>query len=280
MLRQIATSTFLWSSSSTAISLYLPALLASAELIHFPTTVSTVLFTTSIAVLTPLGAARGFLNGTESTVVPAAGNLVAAELEKQNLDRLNAGARSLREHADQFDLSSSLLGTSGFGTFNRGVLGLVLPSTEVLLEHVAKETSNTGGQEFLNLAKGATNGLIAGQITNVRDKLTLLGAIVVGTVVVGTVVSDQAAGKLAKAKEKIIKESLKETKEKARRVERTAKARTLDGGRTWCAPSLDQGTSRWQCPASTSAPVVTSIGALFPHPQTECGNRHLSGAIG
>ena len=204
MLRQIATSTFLWSSSSTAISLYLPALLASAELIHFPTTVSTVLFTTSIAVLTPLGAARGFLNGTESTVVPAAGNLVAAELEKQNLDRLNAGARSLREHADQFDLSSSLLGTSGFGTFNRGVLGLFLPSTEVLLEHVAKETSNTGGQEFLNLAKGATNGLIAGQITNVRDKLTLLGAIVVGTVVVGTVVSDQAAGKLAKTKEKMM----------------------------------------------------------------------------
>ena len=68
------------------------------------------------------------------------------------------------------------------------MLGLFLPSTEVLLEHVAKETSNTGGQEFLNLAKGATNGLIAGQITNVRDKLTLLGAIVVGTVVVGTAV--------------------------------------------------------------------------------------------
>ena len=212
MLRQIATSTFLWSASSTAISLYLPALLASAEFIHFPNTVSTVLLTTSVAVLAPLGAARGFLNGTESTVVPAAGNLVAVELKKQNLDRLNAGARSLREHADQFDLSSSLLGTSSFGTFNRGVLGLFLPSTEVLLEHVAKETSNTGGQEFLHLAKGATNGLIAGQITNVRDKLTLLGLAVTGAIVVGTVVSDQAAGNLSKKKEKMM-HNAKEKKE-------------------------------------------------------------------
>ena len=49
------------------------------------------------------------LNGTEATIVPAAGNIVAAELKHQNLEHLNAGARSFREHVDQFDISSSLL---------------------------------------------------------------------------------------------------------------------------------------------------------------------------
>jgi hypothetical protein len=214
LIRQIATSTFLWGSSSTAISLYLPAILASAEVIHFPNTVSTVLLATSIAILTPLGFARGMLNGTEATIVPAAGNIVAAELKHQNLEHLNAGARSFREHVDQFDISSSLLSSSGFGTLSRGMLGLFMPSTEVVLEHIAKESSNNiGNQDFLNLAKGATNGLIAGQITNFRDKVTMLGLGLTGVIVVGTIVSDQAAGKVKMKKDKVIND-VKEKKEK------------------------------------------------------------------
>jgi hypothetical protein len=214
LMAQVGASTFLWGSSSGAISLYLPAVLASADIIHFPNTVSTVLLTASLAILTPLGFARGILNGTETILVPAAGNIVAAELKHQNLDHLNSGTRAFHKHADQFDISSSLLSSSGFGTVSRGVLGMFMPSTEVLLEHVAKESStNAGNQEFLNLLKGATNGLLAGQIMNARDKLTMLGLGVTGVIVVGTIVSDQAAGKMKQKKDEIISDAQEKKQE-------------------------------------------------------------------
>ena len=223
MLRRITTSTFLYASSSTAISLYLPSVLASSGLIHFPTTVSATLLATSLCLVTPVGFARGVLNGAETTLVPAAGNAVATQLEQQNLKQLDQSTKEILQ-----DTPASLLSASGGGTAARMMLGLFLPSTEVLLEHIAVETSKKNGDHFVNLTRGATNGLIAGQITNVRDKCTLVGLGLAAVAVVATVAVDQAAGKVKQTKDEVVA-SVQENTDQAMATVKKSRDRVVDG---------------------------------------------------
>ena len=212
-VRKIISSTIAWGGTSVALSATLPHYLSS--IIHFPTTCSTAFVLTSIFILTPTGFLRGCANSVEDLAVPAAGNAVIKHLKRHDLHTVEffeSGAQSLRQGAHSFDLSSSLLSSTGSGVMIRALLGLFLPSTEVLLEHLAAETKtptttiststtattattatvNTG-EEFLQLARGTTNGLIAGQIVVFRDRFTMLGLLIAMGAVAATIGADQAA---------------------------------------------------------------------------------------
>ena len=216
-LRKAATSVILWGGSSSILSLTLPTYLATSGIIHFPTTVSTAFLATSIFILFPIGILRGILNATEHATIPAAGNAVVSQFKQHNitsdnLQLLNQSTQSLKEGVQEFNLSSTLISNSGGGFVARGLLGLFLPSTEVVLEHISIETSKTPGQEFLNLAKGATNGLIAGQITVIRDRLTMAGVFVAGTAVAVTIAADQTTAAAIEKKEQVVNQ-VKEKKD-------------------------------------------------------------------
>ena len=158
-----------------AVALAAPQALAAAQILHYPTTASAALVGWALVGLAPLGAARGLLNSAEELLVPAAGTLLVEQMKAQNVDwtALDEGTRGLRSHAESLDITGLLLSEKKGGTLVRGVVGRFMPSTEVLLEHIAAETSLAhSGHDFLSLAKGATNGMIAGHITSVRDKAT------------------------------------------------------------------------------------------------------------
>jgi hypothetical protein len=235
MIRAVLRATAAWGGGGVAAALAAPPALAAAELLHYPATVSTALAVGAVLVLAPMGAARGALNGAERVMVPAAGGALAEQLEAQELDwtALDEGARTLRAQADRLDISASLLSTTGGGTLARGVVGLFMPSTEVLLEHIATETTAAatagrrgaidggaidggGGRgEFLNLAKGATNGMIAGQITSARDKITMVGLGLSALMVVGAVIVDRSTHAAVQKKERAL-QSVKDSVQSAK----------------------------------------------------------------
>mgnify|MGYP006140998607 CR=1 FL=1 len=195
-----------------AVALTAPHALAAAGLLFYPAVVSTSLVGGAALVLAPMGAVRGALFGAEHLMVPAAGNVFADRLRAQQLDwtTLDEGARTLRARAEEFDISASLLSTTSGGVLARGAVGLFMPSTESLLEHIAAETSAasenviSGGvdsSDFLSLAKAATNGMIAGQITGARDKVTVGALGLSAVLVVGAIVVDHLTHAAVQKKE-------------------------------------------------------------------------------
>ena len=206
-LRRIFTTGARWGGYSGLLSLTLPHALAasSTSLIYYPTTVAAATFATSTLVLFPVGLLRGVSLYAEDLSVPSTGDAVANHLRKHHAQgtTLAEAATTLRQGADDFDITRSLLSKGGVAS--RALLGLFLPSTEVLLEHLAREApAATDSEEFLRLARGTTNGLIAGQIVVARDRITMAGGGIAAIVLCCVVVADQAAGRTKRAKDEVV----------------------------------------------------------------------------
>lgn len=167
----------------------------------------------AVVILVPLGVFRGVLNATESIMIPTVSDAMVDQMRVQHYSCMGTSI-PISPQGRIERASSTLLSTADFGPLMRGIVGLFLPSTEIVLERIAQESAKgIAGSDYAKLVRGVTDGIISSQIALTRDKFTFLGITLSIMVVMGTIVVDRILGEIEKKTNPTI-EIIQETKDK------------------------------------------------------------------
>lgn len=168
------TSALVWGGSGVGLGVVVPPLLAQSGLIYSTSLITTTFFGGALAVLVPLGAARGLLSGVQDVVANQGKPALQRALKEMHLESTN----HLTQDGKPQLLESLTFGSSWRGRLVRLAASPFLPSTAQMLTRVQEtlesQAAKASDEKVLSAAIG---GFVEGFLQDKKDTFSMIGSV-------------------------------------------------------------------------------------------------------